>query len=117
MRLIKFPRDEKFSALWIKQVQRFRAEWTCTKYSVLCSEHFSVECFKVESKLAAEFGLKKSKRLRADAVPSIFTRSTAMSGTLGRRASPCSSSSESSSKKQMIYEKRENYRVRIIAEL
>ena len=59
--LFKFPKDEKLRALWIKQVRRFRAEWTCTEYSVLCSEHFSDECFEVESKLAAEFGMKKAE--------------------------------------------------------
>ena len=115
--LFKFPKDEKLHALWIKQVSRFRAEWTCTEYSVLCSEHFSDECFEVESKLAAEFGMKRTKRLKADAVPSIFTRSSATSRTLGKRVSPCSNSSESSSKKRMAYEKHENYRVCIITEL
>ena len=49
---------------------------------MLCSEHFSDECFDVESKLAAEFWMKRTKRLKADAVPSIFTRSSATSGTL-----------------------------------
>ena len=33
--LFKFPKDEKLRALWIKQVRRFRAEWTCTEYSVM----------------------------------------------------------------------------------
>lgn len=118
--LFKFPKDDKLRALWIKQVQRFRAEWTCTAYSVLCSEHFSDECFEVESKFAAEFGMKKTRRLKPDAVPSIFTRPSAItrpSGSLGKREatdSPCSSSSiseSSSKKKRKAYEKRENYRV------
>ena len=39
---------------------------------MLCSEHFSDECFEVESKLAAKFGMKKTKRLKADPVPNIY---------------------------------------------
>ena len=72
---------------------------------MLCSEHFSDECFGIESKLAAEFGMQKTKRLKADAVPSILTRPSVTSGTLGKRAPPCSSSSisaESSLKKRKV---------------
>ena len=72
--LFKLPKDEKLRDQWIKQVQRFRAEWTWTPYSVLCSEHFSEECFEPASKLAAEFGMQITRRLKPDAIPTIFSR-------------------------------------------
>lgn len=115
--LFKFPKDEKLRAQWIKQVQRFRAEWTCTAYSVLCSEHFSEECFEPASKFAAEFGMKKPRRLKPDAIPSIFSRPST-TPTAGKKRemteTPRSGSvvGESSSKRRKAYEKRENYRVR-----
>ncbi len=64
--LHKFPIDPVLKDKWVKQVRRTRAKWTATKYSVLCSEHFSVDSFQVES-----------QRLKLDAVPSIFPRQSA----------------------------------------
>ena len=48
-------------------------EW----HSVLCSEHFTPECFEIESLLAPSIGLEKRRKLKPDAVPSIFKRQTA----------------------------------------
>ena len=72
--LYNFPKDEALRSQWIKQVQRFRAEWTATSYSVLCSKHFNDHCFGPDSKIAATFGMQKAKRLKSGAVPTIFDR-------------------------------------------
>ena len=85
---------------------------------MLCSEHFSDECFEVESKLVAKYGMKKTKRLKADAVPNFYQ---AFGDEWNpQRAPPCSNSSisvESSSKKRKDYEKHENYRLCTTAQL
>ena len=69
-----FPKDQSLRKQWIKQVQRHRAKWTATSYSVLCSKHFSDDCFEIEHKFASSFGLKSRKKLKPDAVPTIFER-------------------------------------------
>ena len=55
-------------------MNRTRAHWKPTKHSVLCSEHFTADCFTEEPIIAAKFGISKGKRLKPDAVPSIFPR-------------------------------------------
>ena len=58
-------------------MQRTCADWKdATDYSVLCSEHFTSDCFEEDSFIAAQFGLTKRKRLKSDAVPTIFHKST-----------------------------------------
>ena len=70
----KFPSDKGKRAKWIQQVQRTRVQWTATQYSFLSSEHFTQDCFEVESLLASSFGLKKKRRLKPDVIPTIFHR-------------------------------------------
>ena len=43
--LFRFPKEPHLCDLWTRQVQRTRANWKPTSASVLCSEHFSVDCF------------------------------------------------------------------------
>jgi hypothetical protein len=62
----------------VKQVRRTRAQWTPTKHSVLCSEHFSEDSFEVDSAIAATFGIPKKRRLKPDAVPTIFQRQSSL---------------------------------------
>ena len=109
---------------WIKNVQRTRAEWKGpSEHSVLCSEHFESSCFEIDSGLAAEMGLQKRRRLKPDAVPTLFTRPevplpSAMSepgpSRLSRKRAPVSSSSiadTAAKKSRTAYEKRERARV------
>ena len=70
----KFPKDPELRQKWEKQVQRTREQWSATDTSVLCSEHFEADCFEVDSMLAEQMGLKKRKRLKPDAVPTVFVR-------------------------------------------
>ena len=72
--LFTFPRDVSLKK-WEDQVKRTRDKWSGpTQYSFLCSCHFTTECFKPDSAIAASVGLKKTVRLKPDAVPSIFKR-------------------------------------------
>uniref|UniRef100_A0A3B3VZZ0 THAP-type domain-containing protein n=1 Tax=Poecilia latipinna TaxID=48699 RepID=A0A3B3VZZ0_9TELE len=43
--LFSFPKDEKLRDQWTQQVQRTRGSWLPTPSSVLCSEHFTADCF------------------------------------------------------------------------
>ena len=112
----KFPSDKGKRAKWIQQVQRTRVQWTATQYSFLCSEHFTQDCFEVESLLASSFGLKKKRRLKPDVIPTIFHRVPAaavQTREAQKRPSSTSVTGESLPKKKRgAVEKRERARVR-----
>ena len=58
----EFPhKNPQLLQKWVKAIRR--EKWFPTQSSVLCSTHFSDDCF-VEG--------KKNRRLKKDAVPSIF---------------------------------------------
>ena len=40
----------------------------------MCSQHFESSCFEVDSELAAQVGIQKRRRLKPDAVPTLFDR-------------------------------------------
>lgn len=79
----KIPRDPRLQKAWISRLRR--ENLPPLKNCYVCGEHFEKECF--ESDLMEQLvGGKKRKRLKIDAVPSIFefTSPSAVSG--GRRA-------------------------------
>ena len=117
----KFPKDPELRLKWEKQVQRTRERWSATENSFLCSDHFEADCFEVDSMLAEKMGLKKRRRLKLDAVPTIFVRpqpatepgpSSSTPVTTARKTAPTSLSTVSTAppKKRMAYEKRERLR-------
>ena len=71
--LHKPPADPKLREKWMKQV-RTRSQWTPTKHSVLCSEHFSEDSFEVDSAIAATFGISKKRWLKAEQKNYLFLR-------------------------------------------
>ena len=72
-----FPRDRDLREKWIRAVKRQRSNWDGpSKYSLLCSKHFEPDCFVTEgSRYRDEVGIPTKKRLKPDAVPTIFPRS------------------------------------------
>ena len=114
--LCKFPRDNVIKWQWTKQVQRTRAKWSGpSEHSVLCSDHFTPECFEIDTLLAPSMGLEKRRKLKPDAVPSIFKRHTAgeemkegcSSSAVKRKATAISSESMTKTKKRSEgYEKK-----------
>uniref|UniRef100_A0A3P9N003 THAP-type domain-containing protein n=1 Tax=Poecilia reticulata TaxID=8081 RepID=A0A3P9N003_POERE len=72
--LFSFPKDEKLRDQWTQQVQRTRGSWLPTPSSVLCSEHFTADCFEEAPGLKESFGLEvRYKRVvKPTAVPSVF---------------------------------------------
>ena len=118
--LFKFPTDPLLRRQWEKQVQRTRADWKATEHSHLCSEHFTSDCFEYDTAIAATFGMKKRKRLKPGAIPTIFIRQniTATSkgdgGTSSRKRSATTlGTSETTRRKRGAFEKRERSRVSV----
>ena len=74
--LFRFPKEPHLCDLWTRQVQRTRGNWKPTSASVLCSEHFSVDCFDDIPSLKASLGfaVQRKRVLKSTAVPSIFKR-------------------------------------------
>ena len=63
--LHKFPKDERQRRIWIRFVDNTRADFVCTKYSAICSDHFEDDCFDKSYELKETFGLKSNKTSRS----------------------------------------------------
>ena len=63
-----------------KKLARLGVSSTPPPSTTLCSDHFTPECFEIDSLLAQSMGLEKRRKLKPDAVPSIFKRHTAGEG-------------------------------------
>ena len=73
--LFKFPSDPVLREKWTREVKRMCDRWSGpTKHSVLCEKHFTAESFEPDSAIASSMGLAKRKRLRPNAIPTIFER-------------------------------------------
>ena len=122
----KFPSDPVLRQRWTKQVQRTRACWNGpSPHSVLCINHFSEDCFEPDSAIAASMGLTKRRRLKQDAIPTIFdkpvqhSRTSSASGSSSRKraaaitTTPEDTQTGRSEKKRSrgAFEKRERSRV------
>ena len=71
--LLSFPKV--LSKKWTEQVKRTGDKWFGpTKYSFLCSCHFTEDCFQHDVVVAASLGLSKRMKLKADAIPKVFKR-------------------------------------------
>lgn len=120
--LYEFPKDPRLRHEWEGQVQRTRAQWKATKYSHLCSEHFTEDCFEAESHLAAGFGIKMRKKLKRGAIPTVFPRqsSSQSHAAMSSRKRPAPSSESvgqpsRGTKKRAAVEKRERRQVATVA--
>ena len=73
--LFKFPTESKLRKTWTSQVQRTRDKWKGpSKYSAICCEHFTEDCFELTSVTSRKLGIKMKQRLKSTAVPTIFPR-------------------------------------------
>ena len=56
--LFGFPKNKSLRAKWIKAVQRTRAIWNEPgKYSYVCSDHFTKDCFEQTSIGVGKFSM------------------------------------------------------------
>ncbi|MEQ2182902.1 hypothetical protein GOODEAATRI_027039 [Goodea atripinnis] len=85
--LFKFPKDPELRSKWVKQVRCTREKWEPTPSSVLCSEHFEVDCFDVVPvlKKSLSCSVQHKRVLRPSTVPTVFPRSVreCVSGSAG----------------------------------
>ena len=96
--IFHFPKDGSLRKKWTEQVKRTRTEWKGpTVNSVLCSDHFSQDCFEVKNKMHESFGFETTAKLKKDAVPTTFKRKL--------------TEVEEPAAKKTAYEKRERLRV------
>ena len=111
--LYSFPKAATLKHKWEKQMLQTRAYWkAATKYSHLCSEHFTDDCFKNDHAIAAQFGIKRSKKLKAGAIPSLFPRSISRAGPSKRQSQDSDGSSmEAERKRRTAAVKRERKQV------
>ena len=72
-----FPRDESLRKKWVRAVKQQRSSWDGpTASSLLRSKHFEPECFALEGiRYRDAVGIPAKKRLKPDALPTIFPRS------------------------------------------
>ncbi|XP_057715805.1 uncharacterized protein LOC130931222 [Corythoichthys intestinalis] len=74
--LFRFPKDPVRREEWVKQVRRTRDKWSPSDTSVLCSDHFTKDCFDPVPLRKVEMGLsvQHTRTLLETAVPTIFPR-------------------------------------------
>ena len=104
--LFIFPKEAKLRSQWTKEVKKTRDKWQGpSDSSVLCGDHFTEDSFEPATHLKAQFGLLKKRKLKPDAVPTIFKKP-------GKRPSSCQDSEAPAPKRREgAYEKRERSRV------
>ena len=77
--LYTFPKGPALRAQLTRKVARYHSEWPgSTEHSVLCSLHFTKDCYKASSLLAEEMALPygKKRRLKSKALPTLFPRAS-----------------------------------------
>ena len=74
--LFTFPKNPQRRAQWSREVAKTRSDWTGpSDHSVLCSLHFTKDCFEASIALTTELGLPaKRRKLKDSAVPSLFPK-------------------------------------------
>ncbi|KAK2558915.1 THAP domain-containing protein 2 [Acropora cervicornis] len=79
----KIPKDPQLRKAWISRLRR--ENLPPLKNCYVCSEHFDNECFESDF-MEQLIGEKKRKRLKVDAIPSIFTFTSPTAVSSKRRA-------------------------------
>ena len=76
--LHKFPwkRNHKLAKEWEKRVATTRANWKATRWSRLCSAHFTVDSYTFSSRTRRIFDPMYPVVLEEDAIPTIFPKPT-----------------------------------------
>ena len=74
--LHEFPSDDRVRAKWTKAIKLHRSGWKGpTKGTFLCAKHFEANCFVTEGlRFRDVFGMPAKKRLKPDAIPTIFPK-------------------------------------------
>ena len=72
-----FSQNEELQKKWVRAVKRQRSNWDGpSSSSQLCSKHFEDHCFVTDGvRYRKSMGVPALKRLKPDAVPTLFPRS------------------------------------------
>ncbi len=68
-----FPKDQKILQEWIRNIPQ--SDWVPTKWSQICSLHFTPDCFTMESQDTNKYRKKaevQKQRIRKGSVPTLF---------------------------------------------
>lgn len=57
----RFPKAKRMRKIWINFVNNTRSDFVCTNNSVICSDHFTEDCFDPSFALKQQFGLDSSR--------------------------------------------------------
>ena len=109
-----FPKDLSLRKKWVDQVKRTRDKWTGpSEHSILCSDHFSDDCFEASYDLRKHFGIQtpRKRQLKPNAVPSIFKRHISFDDA---SSTTCTVQPPPKKRSRVAYEKRERKRVYIL---
>ena len=79
--LFRFPREDSLRQKWTAQVKRTRLKWGGPSDStscVVCSDHFTSDCFDETPALKASLGyaMRIQRVLLPSAIPTVFSRVT-----------------------------------------
>ncbi|KAG0436413.1 hypothetical protein HPB47_017956 [Ixodes persulcatus] len=66
-----FPADPGVAKLWVSAIQR--DNFKPSKWSVLCSAHFTADAYEDKVWLMKNMGMDYKPRLKRDAVPTLFS--------------------------------------------
>ena len=108
--LFRFPADQVVRSKWIEQIKRTRVKWSGPgQYSLVCSKHFTEDCFDPVTKIRSDLGWKqrKTRKLLSSAVPTLFERKSE-AAFAKRKDAP---SPPASKKPRTAFQKREKQRV------
>ena len=75
-----FPKDPTRKVKWSSNVRRWRSDWNGpTDHSVVCSLHFTRDCFESSVVLSEQMGMPPEKRiLKSTAIPTLFPKAADM---------------------------------------
>ncbi|KAJ8048467.1 THAP domain-containing protein 10 [Holothuria leucospilota] len=62
----RFPKAKRMRKIWINFVNNTRSDFACTDNSVICSNHFTEECFDPSFAVKLQFGLDSRGRTLLD---------------------------------------------------
>ncbi|CAC5364335.1 THAP2 [Mytilus coruscus] len=85
--LLTFPKDPDRRKIWIQKVKR--QNFVPTEHSRLCAKHFDFDQFVIDARIASSVKFTpKQKRLKANAIPTIFNYNKSGGETSALGASP-----------------------------
>ncbi|XP_052084466.1 uncharacterized protein LOC127721708 [Mytilus californianus] len=85
--LFTFPKDPDRRKIWIHKVKR--QNFVPTEHSRLCAKHFDFDQFVIDARIASSVKFTpKQKRLKANAIPTIFNHNKSGEKTSALGASP-----------------------------